>query len=47
VTVVEWAEKVEAILPARALRVRIRGVGDEPREIEIEGLPPGWEAPAP
>jgi tRNA threonylcarbamoyladenosine biosynthesis protein TsaE len=47
VTVVEWAEKAEAILPARALRVRIRGVGDEPREIEIEGLRPGWEAPAP
>ena len=47
VTVVEWAEKAEPILPPRAVRVRIHGVGDEPREVEIEGLRPGWEAPAP
>ena len=47
VTVVEWGEKAEPILPARALRIRIHGVGDEPREIEIEGLRPGWEASAP
>ena len=44
VTVVEWAEKAESILPARAVRVRIRGAGDEPREIEVEGAPPGWDA---
>jgi tRNA threonylcarbamoyladenosine biosynthesis protein TsaE len=47
VTVVEWAEKAEPILPARAVRVRIRGAGEEPREIEIEGGPPGWDAAAP
>jgi tRNA threonylcarbamoyladenosine biosynthesis protein TsaE len=44
VTVVEWAEKAEALLPARTLRVRIRGAGEEPREIELEGLRPGWDA---
>lgn len=43
-TVVEWAEKAEALLPARSVRVRIHGVGDEARTIEIEGLPAGWEA---
>jgi tRNA threonylcarbamoyladenosine biosynthesis protein TsaE len=41
VTVIEWAEKAEPLLPRDAVRVRIRGVGDEPREIEVEGLPPG------
>jgi tRNA threonylcarbamoyladenosine biosynthesis protein TsaE len=44
VTVVEWAEKAEALLPARSIRVRIRGLGDEPRAIEIEGHPPAREA---
>ena len=36
VTVIEWAERLEPLLPARAVRVRIAGVGDEPREITIE-----------
>jgi tRNA threonylcarbamoyladenosine biosynthesis protein TsaE len=36
VTVIEWAERVEPLLPARAVRVRIAGVGDEPRTIVIE-----------
>ena len=36
VTVIEWAERLERLLPARAVRVRIAGVGDEPREITIE-----------
>jgi len=40
VTVVEWAEKAEPLLPLDALRVTIRGVGDEPRDIEVQGLPP-------
>lgn len=40
VTVVEWAEKADPILPARTIRVRIEGVGDEPREIEVAGLGP-------
>jgi tRNA threonylcarbamoyladenosine biosynthesis protein TsaE len=38
VTVVEWAEKLGPLLPARAITVRISGLGDEPREILIEGL---------
>lgn len=39
VTVVEWADKLLPLLPARAIIVRILGVGDEPREILLEGLP--------
>ena len=46
VTAIEWAEKAEPLLPSRTVRVRIRGAGDEPRTIEIEGAPPGWVAPA-
>ncbi|MGH7393905.1 MAG: tRNA (adenosine(37)-N6)-threonylcarbamoyltransferase complex ATPase subunit type 1 TsaE [Candidatus Rokuibacteriota bacterium] len=33
VTVVEWADKVGPLLPARTIHVRIDGVGDEPRRI--------------
>ena len=36
VTVIEWAERLEPVLPARAVRVRIAGVGDEPRRITID-----------
>ncbi len=36
VTVVEWADKLLALLPARTIHVSIRGLGDEPREIRIE-----------
>jgi len=36
VTVVEWAERLEPLVPARAVRVSITGVGDEPREITID-----------
>jgi tRNA threonylcarbamoyladenosine biosynthesis protein TsaE len=36
VTVVEWADLAEALLPARTVRVRIDGLGDEPRTIAIE-----------
>jgi tRNA threonylcarbamoyladenosine biosynthesis protein TsaE len=35
VTVVEWADKLLPLLPARAIHVHIAGVGDEPREITI------------
>ena len=35
VTLVEWADKAEALLPERTVRVRIDGVGDEPRVITI------------
>ncbi len=36
VTVIEWAERLEPLLPPRAVRVQIAGVGDEPREITID-----------
>src|SRR5205809_7630190 len=36
VTVIEWAERLEPLVPARAVRVNIAGVGDEPREITID-----------
>ena len=42
VTAIEWAEKAEALLPARAIRVHISGAGDEPRTVEIDGVPSGW-----
>jgi tRNA threonylcarbamoyladenosine biosynthesis protein TsaE len=35
VTLLEWADKAEPLLPARTVRVRIEGVGDEPRVITI------------
>lgn len=44
VTAIEWAEKCEPLLPARAVRIRIRGAGDEPREVELTGLPADWVA---
>lgn len=46
VTAIEWAEKAEPLLPSRTVRVRIRGAGDEPRTVEIEGAPPDWLDPA-
>lgn len=42
VTLIEWADKVRPLLPARAIVVRITGLGDEPRRIEVEE--PGAEA---
>ena len=36
VTLIEWAERAEPLLPARTVRVRIDGVGDEPRAITID-----------
>jgi len=36
VTVIEWADKLLPLLPARTIRVAISGLGDEPREIVIE-----------
>ena len=35
VTLVEWADKLRALLPARTVEVQIAGVGDEPRRITI------------
>ncbi len=39
VTIIEWADKLLSLLPAHAVIVRISGLGDEPREISIEGPP--------
>jgi tRNA threonylcarbamoyladenosine biosynthesis protein TsaE len=36
VTVIEWADKLLPLLPARTIRVSISGLGDEPRQIVIE-----------
>jgi tRNA threonylcarbamoyladenosine biosynthesis protein TsaE len=36
VTLLEWADRAEPLLPARAVRVRIEGLGDEPRVVTIE-----------
>lgn len=36
VTLLEWADRAEPLLPARAIRVRIEGLGDEPRAVTIE-----------
>jgi tRNA threonylcarbamoyladenosine biosynthesis protein TsaE len=44
-TAIEWAEKAEPLLPARTVRVLLRGAGDEPRTLEIDGVPPDWIAP--
>jgi tRNA threonylcarbamoyladenosine biosynthesis protein TsaE len=35
VTVVEWADRCEPLLPPRTIRVHIEGVGEEPRRITI------------
>ena len=36
VTLIEWADRILALLPLRAIVVRIQGLGDEPRQIEVE-----------
>jgi tRNA threonylcarbamoyladenosine biosynthesis protein TsaE len=42
VTLIEWADKAEPLLPERTVRVRIDGVGDEPRLVTItRPAPPG------
>jgi tRNA threonylcarbamoyladenosine biosynthesis protein TsaE len=35
VTLIEWADKAEGLLPPRTIRVRIEGVGDEPRVVAV------------
>ena len=39
VTVVEWADKLRALLPAHTIWVHLTGLGDEPRTINIESSP--------
>jgi tRNA threonylcarbamoyladenosine biosynthesis protein TsaE len=36
VTVIEWADKLRPLLPARTIHVHLSGLGDEPREIRID-----------
>lgn len=36
VTMIEWADKMLPLLPARTVVVRISGAGDEPRAIDVE-----------
>ena len=47
VTIVEWADRFPALLPADTIRVSITGLGDEPRHIAIRApvVNPG-DAPA-
>jgi tRNA threonylcarbamoyladenosine biosynthesis protein TsaE len=40
VTLIEWADRCEALLPARTVRVHIDGLGDEPRRITIANASP-------
>ena len=40
VTLIEWADRCEALLPGRTVRVHIDGVGDEPRRITITNARP-------
>jgi tRNA threonylcarbamoyladenosine biosynthesis protein TsaE len=35
VTVIEWAEKIESLLPERARRIRIESLGENVRRIEV------------
>jgi tRNA threonylcarbamoyladenosine biosynthesis protein TsaE len=45
VTAIEWAEKAEPLLPPTAVRVRIRGAGDEARTVDVVGAPAAWLDP--
>ena len=35
VTIIEWADRITSLLPARAITVHIEGLGDEPRTITV------------
>lgn len=47
VTVIEWADKLLPLLPARSIVVRLAGLGEEPRQIMLEGLPEEWSLRVP
>jgi tRNA threonylcarbamoyladenosine biosynthesis protein TsaE len=42
VTIVEWAERLGALLPVERLDVRIEGSGDEARRIRLESASPAY-----
>lgn len=44
-TAIEWAEKAGPLLPPETIHVRLRGAGDEPRRLELEGIPADWPLP--
>jgi tRNA threonylcarbamoyladenosine biosynthesis protein TsaE len=44
VTLIEWADRAEPLLPARTVRVRIEGLGDQPRAITLDDPRPASEA---
>ena len=41
-TLVEWAERLGAALPAARLEVHIEGTGDDPRAITVTAPTPGY-----
>ncbi len=41
ITLVEWPERIPALLPAHAIRVTIQGSGEGPRTVQIEPSAPG------
>jgi tRNA threonylcarbamoyladenosine biosynthesis protein TsaE len=47
VTIVEWGDVIDGLLPGERLDVRIApGDGDDERVVEIEGCGPSWRARA-
>ncbi len=44
VTIIEWADKVERLLPEKSIRIRFAITGREAREIEVE-LSGEWSEP--
>jgi tRNA threonylcarbamoyladenosine biosynthesis protein TsaE len=42
VLLIEWPERLEAFLPADALRLRLDGAGSPERSLTAD-VPPGWE----
>ena len=43
VTVIEWAEKIAAILPERTLFIRLSYIDEDRREIVLSGATDHWE----
>jgi len=35
ITVIEWAERIEALLPARTKRIRLTAIDEQTRQIEV------------
>jgi tRNA threonylcarbamoyladenosine biosynthesis protein TsaE len=39
VTIIEWADRIEPLLPARTIHVHLEGLGDDPRTITMRAPP--------